>query len=434
MFPAEEKIAPDLLLRSVRDENDVRRFGAVLTKHLNIVEGMTADCLLRFHPERKLDEFQIVENTTTGEVVSTSCFFPWHLRFAGVELNAVQLEMIFTHPQYRKKGLVRQQIERLHRMVDARGYDLVLLWGIPYYYRQFGYSYCVEGLATQSLPVWRVPDAPPGKSVPIGLRQAGLADIPLLARLYPRAVAGLDVYLDRSEAHWRYLLESAKFPIFVVEAVNSGGAVGYVIQVRNKRTVHIFESSLPDQETGLALLQLLKKDCDDFLINWPAGGTLAGLATRLGSILTRSTQWEFRIPSLSRFLMKIAPVLEKRLAGSDFRNLTTDFVLNLFTEACLIRIAGGRIAAAKPLEFVDTSMGAEGGTLNIPPDAWIRLLFGGSDVEQLYESWPDIVVKPQDKGLVSTLFPRMEAYLYTPYHYYGPEIYTLEEKFLSFYL
>jgi hypothetical protein len=132
--------------------------------------------------------------------------------------------------------------------------------------------------------------------------------------------------------------------------------------------------------------------------------------------------------------MKIAPVLEKRLAGSDFRNLTTDFVLNLFTEACLIRIAGGRIAAAKPLEFVDTSMGAEGGTLNIPPDAWIRLLFGGSDVEQLYESWPDIVVKPQDKGLVNTLFPRMEAYLYTPYHYYGPEIYTLEEKFLSFYL
>ncbi len=88
----------------------------------------------------------------------------------------------------------------------------------------------------------------------------------------------------------------------------------------------------------------------------------------------------------------------------------------------------------KPLGFVDTSMGADGGTLNIPPDAWMRLLFGDRDLDELYESWPDIVVKPKDKALVQALFPRMQAYLYTPYHYYGPEIYTLEEKYLGFYL
>ena len=432
MFPAEVKIAPDLVLRSVRDEDDIQRFGAVLSRRLNIVEGLTADCLLRFHPERKLDEFQIVQNTATGEVVSTSCFFPWRLSFAGTQLNAVQLEMIFTHPEYRKKGLVRRQIQRLHQIVEDRGYDILLLWGIPFYYRQFGYSYCVEGLATQSLPAWRVEEAP--AAAPCRLRAAGLGDLPLLARMYPRCVAGLDVYLERGEAHWRYLLESAKFPIFLVEAAKDGGALGYAILVRNKRTVHIFESGLPDQETALALLQLLKKDCDEILVNWPAGGTLAGLARSLGSILTRSTQWEFRLPSLSRFLMKVAPVLEKRLAGSDFWNITTDFVLNLFTEVCLIRIAGGRIAEVKPLGFVDTSMGGEGGTLNIPPDAWMRLLFGDRDLDELYESWPDIVVKPKDKALVQALFPRMQAYLYTPYHYYGPEIYTLEEKYLGFYL
>jgi len=431
MFPAEEKIAPDLLLRSVRDENDVRRFGAVLTKHLNIVEGMTADCLLRFHPERKLDEFQIVENTTTGEVVSTSGFFPWHLRFAGVELNAVQLEMVLTHPQYRRRGLVHRQIERLHKIVDERGYDLVILWGLPFYYRQFGYSYCVEGLAIRSLSAGRVPDEPSPAS-PLRLRPAGLEDIPLLSGFYTRCVAGLDVYLERGQAHWRYLLEAAKFPVFLVEG--AGGPVGYVIQVKNKRTAHIFESSLPDQETAMALLQRLKKEYDEILVNWPAGGTLAGLVRRLGSVLTRCTQWEFRIPALPRFLMKIAPVLEKRLAESHFRSVTTDFVLNLFTQACLIRIVKGRVAETKVLGFVDTSMGAEGGTLNIPPDAWIRLLFGDRDLDQLYDSWPDVVVRPADKGLVNALFPKMEAYLYTPYHYYGPEIYSLEEKYLGFYL
>jgi hypothetical protein len=435
MFPAEERIGADLLLRSVRDEKDIERFVSVLTRNLNIVEGMTANCLLRFHPERRLDEFQIVENTSTGEVVSTSCMFPWRLRFAGVELNVVQLEMIFTHPRYRQQGLVRRQIQRLHRIVEQRGYDLVILWGIPYYYRQFGYSYCVEGLATQSLPAWRVPDATAGgvpAGAPLALRAATLSDIPRLQEFFPRSVAGLDVYLDRSTAHWRYLLESAKFPLFVVE--RAGQAAGYVVLVRNKRTAHVFESSLSDQHTALALLRNLKQDSDEILINWPPGTTLSRLAAELGSVLTRCTQWEFRIPSLPSFLMKIATVLEKRLAESAFRGITTDFVLNLFREAFAIRIRNGRVEEVKPTDFVDTSMGGEPGTLNIPPDAWIRLLFGDRCIGELYDSWPDIVVKPEDKALVGALFPSMNAYLDPAYHYYGPEIYTLEEKYLSYYL
>ncbi len=432
MLPAEVKIAPDLLLRSVRDEKDIERFGSLLRRNLNIVEGLTAERLLRVLPGRSLDEFQIVENTTTGEVVSTSCMFPWSLSFAGTPVRAAQVEMIFTHPEYRKRGLVRRQMERLHQLAGERGCELLMLWGIPFYYRQFGYSYCVEGLASWSLPAWRVPEEPASGGGPLALRPASAADVPRLEQLFPRSVAGLDVYLERSEAHWRYLIEAAKFPLFVVE--RDGRTVGYSIQVRNKRTAHVFESSLPDQASALALLQLLKRDCDEILVNWPAGGTLASLAHGLGSILTRSTQWEFRLPSLSRFLTRIAPVLDRRLAGSAFRNLTTDFVLNLFTEACRIRIAEGRIAGVEAVGFVDASMGAEGGTLNIPPDAWMRLLFGDRDLDELYESWPDLVVKPKDKALVHVLFPRMQAYLYTPYHYYGPEIYSLEEKYLGFYL
>ncbi len=38
------------------------------------------------------------------------------------------------------------------------------------------------------------------------------------------------------------------------------------------------ESGLPDQDTALSLLRQLKADCDEILINWPPGGTLARLA------------------------------------------------------------------------------------------------------------------------------------------------------------
>lgn len=35
MFPAEERIGPDLLLHSVRDERDIERFVSVLTRNLS---------------------------------------------------------------------------------------------------------------------------------------------------------------------------------------------------------------------------------------------------------------------------------------------------------------------------------------------------------------------------------------------------------------
>jgi hypothetical protein len=127
-------------------------------------------------------------------------------------------------------------------------------------------------------------------------------------------------------------------------------------------------------------------------------------------------------------------VLERRLLHSHVRGLSTDFVLNLFAEAWVLRFRDGKLEEVAPAGFLDTSMGGEGGTLNIPPDAWVRLLFGDRDIDVLYESWPDILVKPGDKNLVRTLFPRMEAYLYPAHHYYGPEIYSLEEKYLAFYL
>jgi hypothetical protein len=431
--PSDEEIGPELRLRAVRDEKDILGFSSVLTRHLNIVEGKTAECLLRWYPGRRLDEFQIVEDTATGEVVSTSCCFPQRLSFAGLELRAAQLEMIFSQPEYRRRGLVRRQIQRLHEIVESRGYDILILWGIPYYYRQFGYSYCVEGLASESLPAWSVDDPSPARAQGLSLRAASEQDIPFLVKKFRRSVAGLDVFLDRTPEHWRYLLARAKFPISILL---EGGStpIGYVVQVALKRRMHVFESALPDEATAMGLLQLLKPDYDEILINWPSGGTLARLARSLGSVSARSTQWEFRVPSWSRFLLNVAPVLERRLAESDFRAISTEFVLNLFTEACRIRIVEGKIQGVEPIGFVDTSMGGEGGTLNIPPDAWIRLLFGDRDIDELYQSWPDIVVKPRDKNLVRTLFPRMEGYLYPAYHYYGPEIYSLEEKYLPFYL
>jgi predicted acetyltransferase len=427
----EERIDDRLILRTIRDEKDIVNFVKFLTSKLNIVEGLTANCLMRFHPKASKDNFLVVEDVSTGRIVSTSCIIPWEMKFDGVLLKCAQLELILTDPQYRNKGLVRRQMQKLYAMAGQQHYDLVFIWGIPYYYRQFSYSYCIDGLVSYSLPSWRIDDG--DENSDYALREASSDDIPTLVALYDHLVAPLDICLTRDSTHWEYLLLSAKFHVYMVEKSSSNEAVGYLIQITNKKMIHILENSIVDSRAGLTVLHILKKSYNEIRINWPKTTILAQLAESFGGAVDKDTQWLFRIPDLPTFLEKLSPVFNKRLHNSNYRLMSGDFVLNLFQDGYKMRIREGTIDGVESVGFVDTLMGAEGGDLNIHQDAFVRLLLGQNDVDQLYEYWPDLFLKPENRSLIKVLFPRMDAYLYTAYHYYGPEIYSLEEKYQKYY-
>ena len=141
----------------------------------------------------------------------------------------------------------------------------------------------------------------------------------------------------------------------------------------------------------------------------------------LGSQQLPGSQWLLRIPDLAHFLTKIAPVLESRLAASPWRGLTAELIVNTYREAHRLRFADGRLVGIDALGFVDASMGADGGHLCLPPDALLRLLFGYRGLDELFDAWPDLVVKPETRHLFETLWPRLDSYLYTPYHYIGTQ-------------
>ena len=63
--------------------------------------------------------------------------------YEGVEFDAGLPELVGTHPDYRRRGLVREQFEVLHRWSKERGHLMQAIAGIPYYYRRFGYEMAV---------------------------------------------------------------------------------------------------------------------------------------------------------------------------------------------------------------------------------------------------------------------------------------------------
>src|SRR5919202_1593613 len=167
----------------------------------------TRDLLRGDHPTVAPGDFTVVEDTRRGAIVSTLCLISQTWSYDGIPFGVGQPELVGTHPDYRRRGLVRAQFAWIHRWSAERGQLVQGITGIPWYYRQFGYEH--GGLAlgagrTGYLP--HVPELKDGQPEPYRLRPATEADIPLLRELAARQAARSLVACVRDEALWRYEL------------------------------------------------------------------------------------------------------------------------------------------------------------------------------------------------------------------------------------
>lgn len=409
------KLDKDLVLRNVENENDVLRFAEFNAVCNNAVEGATSECLLKHYPGLRWEDAYLIEDVAADRIVATICRIPWQIDLEGVRLKAAQLEMVLSHPEYRNRGLVRVLISQFLEDVAAEDYDMSFIWGIPYYYRQYGYSYGLYGNIRYCLPAAHIPDS--GEEETLALEPATLQDIAALAGLYS-ATVGQDMHMVRDEADWCYLIRDARHPVWMVRD-RRRGPCGYLFYRRQAGgSLCVMESGIPNPKTGLAVLRLLKKQVTGTLeIMGHEDDTLLRLARDLGCVENRREQWLLRITDIPVFLKRIGPVLEKRLAASAFGGVTEDLVINLYRRAYRLCFISGRLAGVRDLGFKDSSMGADGGDVCIPLDAFVRLLFGFRRLEQLVDAWPDIAVKPESRCLLETIFPEIQSYVNTPYHY-----------------
>ena len=408
-----------MIIRSVQNEGDVAKCAEFDRAFNNEFEGKTYRLLHLHHPTLQWRDSFMAENEATGEIAATICLIPWEFDYEGVPLRVAQLEMVLSHPKYRRQGLMRQLITRFLHNVAAGGYDLSVIWGIPYYYRQFGYGYCLYGDTYVTLSASGIPDAEGSERV-YNLRNAGEKDIPELSSCYNAAVSGIPLHVKRNETYWAYLLNDVRQPVRIVEDAQ-GEAVGYLVCTQSGGgTAHIYEHGVSGYEMGLSVFQMLKNEgYREILVGGPDESVLTKLAKNFGSLPSKPEQWLIQVTHMCSFIRQLSPVLEKHLAGSECAGFTGDVIINLYTQAYRLEFADGILNTVEDLGFKDSSMGADGGDLCIPRDAFIRLLFGFRSLDQLRDAWPDIDIKPTKRHLFDILFPGLAAYIYLPYHQLG---------------
>ena len=377
-------------------------------------EGEIARRLMAYRPSASRGDFLMAVETGTGRVVSTTCLLRWQLSCHGSPVNAAMLEMVVTDPGYRRHGLVRAQIEAFHDRALAQGFDLCIIQGIPYYYRQFGYAYALDHTPLIQLDADAV--APSARSKELRTRAAAVTDAAALAALYDIEMSRQALHVRRNAEDWAYLLSRTGRAFEIIERQGTSAPVGYVHSWPAGQDLTIGEAGVRDPADAPALLALLAQRCSGSLsVCANRAHSLGRAAEGSGGKARIPLQWLVRIVDPCLFLRKIGLLLEARLSGAGLGAVDAEVVVNLFKSALRVRIVRGRIAAVERAGFIDASLGADGGDLCIPPDAFTRLALGYRDLDQVRDAWPDTTFRAGSRALIDALFPRIDSLILMPY-------------------
>ena len=389
------------------------------------------DLVAGTHPTTNAADFTVVEETATGRIVSTLCLISQTWTYAGIEFGAGRPELVCTLPDFRKRGLVRIQMDEVHKWSSERGHLMQFITGIPNFYRQFGYDMALDFVGRRTGYEGNLPKLKDGESEPVNIRPAREDDMEFVLGLY--------------EAWEKRYLISCKRSLDVVQYESFGKRDGninrfekMIIEDTNGNRIGFFEHPSGLWMDGLTCVYFALVGGVSFLevspsvarYLWKKGGeyaerdkqTRATFSFMLGEnhpvyeamddrLPAQRKPYAFytRVPDLPAFLRRIQPVLEERLAQSIAAGHSGELRLNFYTSGVRLVFERGRIISIEPMKV---GSGIETDA-SFPDLTFHHLLFGHRSFDELRHAFIDCFADNNTaRVLVNALFPKKLSDVY----------------------
>jgi predicted N-acetyltransferase YhbS len=359
----------------------------------------------------------VVDRTRAGQpVVSASSLLDHTLEVSGVGLAAGQVEWVATDPDYQRRGLIRAQFERHHARAARRGHLVVLIAGIPYLYRRFGYGY---GLDDPTLFVFDAATvgeaaAASGRSV----RLATEADIAALLDLESQRPVDA-VRMQRPERVWRRFLAAQRDERSAWEqllvATDGDRVTGWVHTKREGGgevpvRIYVEPGVSADAASTDALLGRAFDDAGSnaLVIGFDAPGTRHGARlAELGRSVPPMPGYYTRTPDPVGLLRALQPVLSARLGASEHdadRDGTLD--VSLYNSGVAIDHEHGEVTEIRAVPGIEDPLEQFG--VGVAPDWFGALVLGRWGASGLAERADDVLLGRHAR-LMDVLFPRLDS-------------------------
>ncbi|APU16382.1 GNAT family N-acetyltransferase [Actinoalloteichus fjordicus] len=344
-----------------------------------------------------------------GRVVSTATLLDEELILGGVRIPAGQVELVATSRDHEGRGLVRALMAWAHEQSARRGHLAQVMLGIPYFYRQFGYSYAIPYHPVR--PVHTAPPPEPGHHV----RAATIEDVEAITALQDAVQATADLRMPHSPECLRRLLARDGSTQWIVE--REGRAVATGRSTPPEDDVHLGELAAVDEAAARALLRQATDLAAPTSASVRVGdrpGTIASRALTefLGAAPEAAEMYYVRVADPAALLDRLRPLLSGRLRAVDHARVDGAAVLSFFRSHVRFDVTDavvGPMVTGGPLQS-PASVGGAG----IAPDLVPALLFGPHGIVGLSHRHPDVYPGP-NVDVMAALFPPVRADLLTFY-------------------
>lgn len=384
--------------------------------------------LLTIHPTFRPDDFTVVEESSTGRIVSTMNLISQTWSYEGIKFEVGRPELVGTLPEFRNRGLVRLQFEEIHKWSAERGEMVQAITGIPFYYRQFGYEMALDLDGRRFGYEGQLPKLKGGETEPYTIRLAQESDLPFIEQLYDQTKERSMIACERTPELFLYELTAQNSHCWLNCIIESAGGeqVGFfrhpAYNHGNSMAAGRYElkPEVSWLEVTPSVVRFLwskgqeyaKRDggvCNSFgFLLGASHPTYEALGNRLSKI-HQPYAWYLRVPDLCGFLNHIQPVLEQRLVESIAVSHSREIRISLYRTGLRMRIDHGTITA---IELWKPAPDEEGDAA-FPGLTFLQLLFGYRSFEELKYAFADCWCASEDvRLLLDILFPKKLSNVY----------------------
>ncbi|KAH3766139.1 hypothetical protein Pelo_2024 [Pelomyxa schiedti] len=294
------------------------------------------------------------------EVAAWMCLIPTDLVFDGVVLHAAQMGIVGTLPQYRGKGFIRKLSAQFEAEAAARNMPLLIIAGIPHFYRKVGYDYGMK------LPWW------------VECRESFSGGKGFYIQKVEQT-GQMEEYVARRSSWWERLVECYRFlDVKEVARISSFARIsdsvfcGEFYFLRRQDTdavcglfslftnfgkcivseLYIDSQSEEFIENAIKVIvqSSIPKTPFPVVVEQPVQKIVEGVVVRLTGLkqFPPPYSWWTKVPDMHAFMQVLLPVLSKRLRESSTLNTYTgSLVLHSFEPGKSLRLAicNGQVAS-----------------------------------------------------------------------------------------
>jgi len=379
--------------------------------------GDLALTVTKHMPGMDVSQWYTARDSQTGTLAAALTRAHWDIIFGDIPLKVWEQAIVGTRPAHRRKGLLRALNDQLHKDADENHVDMLIIQGIPDFYRRFGYRYALGMENHINLDLDKIEEQDE-ETLPLSdtFREATLKDYPLFLKEEQKRHGSYLVKAHRSEEHWHYYINEGQDSEYSSETwVYTGEKDIYYIKIQHHGFGEgLIVSEMSDDLCGIDLdrvLAFLKGKAREnkkpyIRFNLPVGIPVTRNLREKGAEVIDEYGWQVKIPNAFSFVKKIRPVLQQRLKDAGDKS-TGSLSLNMGKEVIVLTLKEGQIVQ------ISQEVPEEVWTIILPRDLFEPVILGYRKVEEIRRIRPDFTPWGEEAGrLLKILFPEQLSWLY----------------------